>query len=460
MEFLKQIETLFSTGTAGGLTDGQLLERFLERRDDAEAAFAALVDRHGGMVLRVCRQILRAEQDAEDAAQAAFLVLVRRASAINRRESIACWLHGVALRVAATARTAATRRRTRERRSAEMRTPGPVIDSDLGAIDDHECCFTTFVIDKHGNLIFAMWRDAIGPATLAVAKDGWPLWNSAGRFETETELDVEDEFKFYAEWELCSLAGALEDQFGLPRSPLPKSKPVIRKPDEPREAKVFKGKVVDLDGGPVAGATIASEFDGQRKRTVQSGPNGEFVLSEEEPMGWIDLTVEAPGFASRSFHFTVSRERESALDPNATVDPSGIIRQPLILSAGAKVEGRVFKNAKPVAGAVIGLKYVDHQLQPAWRSLEARTDEKGLFHFPHVLSEQSLWVYAKLGTLADGAQTSRSARNGGRGIDARRRRASRRKRPHLGWPRDLLGRQAGASGARGVCQLPECRWLF
>ena len=60
MEFLKQIETLFRTGTAGGLTDGQLLERFLERRDeDAEAAFAALVDRHGAMVLRVCRQILR-----------------------------------------------------------------------------------------------------------------------------------------------------------------------------------------------------------------------------------------------------------------------------------------------------------------------------------------------------------------------------------------------------------------
>ena len=78
MEFLKQIETLFRTGTAGGLTDGQLLERFLERRDeDAEAAFAALINRHGAMVLRVCRQILPIAQDAEDAAQATFLVLAQ-----------------------------------------------------------------------------------------------------------------------------------------------------------------------------------------------------------------------------------------------------------------------------------------------------------------------------------------------------------------------------------------------
>ena len=78
MEFRKHIETLFRAGTAGGLTDGLLLERFLERRDEvAEAAFTALVERHGAMVLRVCRQILRDETDAEDAAQATFLVLAQ-----------------------------------------------------------------------------------------------------------------------------------------------------------------------------------------------------------------------------------------------------------------------------------------------------------------------------------------------------------------------------------------------
>ena len=79
MRFLKQIETLFRAGTAGSLSDAQLLDRFLEHpREDAQAAFTALVDRHGAMVLRICRQILRDEQDAEDAAQATFLVLARR----------------------------------------------------------------------------------------------------------------------------------------------------------------------------------------------------------------------------------------------------------------------------------------------------------------------------------------------------------------------------------------------
>ncbi len=139
MQFLKQIDTLFRTGTAGGLTDGQLLERFLERRgEDAEAAFAALVDRHGAMVLRVCRQVLRDETDAEDAAQATFLVLARRARSISRRDSVGCWLHGVALRVAANARTAAARRRIHELQGAEMRTAGHVVDAELKAIEEHD----------------------------------------------------------------------------------------------------------------------------------------------------------------------------------------------------------------------------------------------------------------------------------------------------------------------------------
>ncbi len=139
MQLLKQIETLFRTGTAGGLTDGQLLERFVERRDEiAEAAFAALVDRHGAMVLRVCRQILARDEDAEDAAQATFLVLARRARSISRRESVACWLHGVALRVAAKARTAATRRHAHEVRGGEMRSGVQVVDAELAAIDDHD----------------------------------------------------------------------------------------------------------------------------------------------------------------------------------------------------------------------------------------------------------------------------------------------------------------------------------
>jgi RNA polymerase sigma factor (sigma-70 family) len=123
MKLLKQMETLFQAGTTSGLTDGQLLERFLQRRDEpAEAAFAALVDRHGAMVLRVCRQVLGDQHDAQDASQATFLVLARRAGSIGRRDSVACWLHGVALRVAAKLRQAESRRRARELRGGEAMT--------------------------------------------------------------------------------------------------------------------------------------------------------------------------------------------------------------------------------------------------------------------------------------------------------------------------------------------------
>jgi RNA polymerase sigma factor (sigma-70 family) len=118
---LKQIAALFGTGTATGLTDGCLLDRFRSGpSDEAEAAFAVLVERHGPMVLHVCRRILADRHDAEDAAQAVFLVLARQARSIRRTDSVASWLYGVAARVAARARLDAARRRSRERRSAEM----------------------------------------------------------------------------------------------------------------------------------------------------------------------------------------------------------------------------------------------------------------------------------------------------------------------------------------------------
>jgi RNA polymerase sigma factor (sigma-70 family) len=118
-EVHRSIRALFDVGRVAGLGDGALLDRFLHRGGEtAELAFSALVERHGPMVLRVCRRILADPQDAEDAFQAVFLVLARRAGSIRRRESIASWLHGAAVRVASAARGARRRRRFHERRAA------------------------------------------------------------------------------------------------------------------------------------------------------------------------------------------------------------------------------------------------------------------------------------------------------------------------------------------------------
>jgi RNA polymerase sigma factor (sigma-70 family) len=91
-----------------GLTDAELLGRFVAARD--EAAFAALMGRHGGMVLGVCRRVLRHEHDAEDACQATFLALARQAGSIRKRASLPSWLHGVAHRLSLRLRADANRR--------------------------------------------------------------------------------------------------------------------------------------------------------------------------------------------------------------------------------------------------------------------------------------------------------------------------------------------------------------
>src|SRR5262249_55647120 len=115
---LKQIQTLYSVGAIGTLSDSQLQDHVLSGRDDGEAAFTVLAERHGPMVLRICRQMLDDPHDADDAFQATFLVLARKAHSIRNRDSVASWLHGVARRVALRAKADAARRRIHERRAA------------------------------------------------------------------------------------------------------------------------------------------------------------------------------------------------------------------------------------------------------------------------------------------------------------------------------------------------------
>jgi RNA polymerase sigma factor (sigma-70 family) len=123
-------------------TDGQLLEQFLNQRD--EAAFAALVRRHGPMVLGVCRRILGNQADAHDAFQATFIVLVRKATSLTSRSVVGDWLHGVARRTALRARANAARRRATEQIAERSDVPGaesrndwlPLLDEELSRLPE------------------------------------------------------------------------------------------------------------------------------------------------------------------------------------------------------------------------------------------------------------------------------------------------------------------------------------
>jgi RNA polymerase sigma factor (sigma-70 family) len=134
---LGHIRTL--AGAHGPRNDHQLLEQFAVQAD--EAAFAALVSRHGGLVWGVCRNVLGHDQDAEDAFQATFLVLARRAGSLRKSAALASWLHGVAYRVSLKAKRSAARRRAHELQASRVAQTEPIPESawrDLQAALDEE----------------------------------------------------------------------------------------------------------------------------------------------------------------------------------------------------------------------------------------------------------------------------------------------------------------------------------
>jgi RNA polymerase sigma factor (sigma-70 family) len=136
---LRHIRNLIDGESTKNLTDGELIQRFAAQRE--EAAFSALVQRHGALVWGVCQHLLHHEQDAEDAFQATFLVLARRAASIRKTEALGSFLHGVAYRIALRAKQSARRRQSRERQAASP-LPKPPPDGlawrELQAMLDEE----------------------------------------------------------------------------------------------------------------------------------------------------------------------------------------------------------------------------------------------------------------------------------------------------------------------------------
>jgi RNA polymerase sigma factor (sigma-70 family) len=128
---LRQFHRMVGAAPVEGTADGRLLERFVGQRD--EAAFTALLGRHGAMVLGVCRRLLR-EHDAEDAFQATFLILARRAHTLKRRASVGAWLYRVAYHVALRCRQGEARRQALQPPTLPMALPDPAAEASRGEL--------------------------------------------------------------------------------------------------------------------------------------------------------------------------------------------------------------------------------------------------------------------------------------------------------------------------------------
>jgi RNA polymerase sigma factor (sigma-70 family) len=168
-----------------GMTDGELVEAFIARKDDE--TFDALLHRHGPMVMGVCFRVLRNHHDSEDAFQATFLVLARKASSVRPREQVANWLHGVAYRTALKARAMRAKTQVRERQVAQMPEPEaiqqdtwtdlqPVLDEELSRLPDNYR-LPLLLCDLEGK--------SIKEATQQL---GWPQGTLAGRLARARKL--------------------------------------------------------------------------------------------------------------------------------------------------------------------------------------------------------------------------------------------------------------------------------
>jgi RNA polymerase sigma factor (sigma-70 family) len=166
-------------------TDAQLLQRFVSRQD--EAAFAALVKRHGPMVLAVCRRVLHDAHDADDAFQATFLVLVRKAATLAQPDLLANWLYGVAYRVAVKARANAARRIEYERRTPPMPLVDPMLDvagRELRSVLDAEM---SHLPEKYRAPLVLCYLE--GKTNEEAARQlGWPTGSISGRLARAREL--------------------------------------------------------------------------------------------------------------------------------------------------------------------------------------------------------------------------------------------------------------------------------
>lgn len=211
--------------TEGGPSDGQLLERFVTLRE--EAAFAVLVRRHGGMVYAVCRRLLGRSHEAEDAFQATFLVLIRKAATLDRRGSVAGWLYRVAYRVAVRARAKAARWRQEPQQVLDMLEADPdkiAAQQELRGVLDEEL---NRLPEKYRLPVVLCYLE--GQTNDEAARHlGWPKGTVSGRLARARDLLRSRLARRGLAPSVAVLAAALEAYAGPPAVPAALAEGIVK----------------------------------------------------------------------------------------------------------------------------------------------------------------------------------------------------------------------------------------
>jgi len=494
---LGYLDRLFVEGTASGLPDDQLLERFLARRDGV--AFEALMARHGPMVLRVCRAVLRNRSDAEDAFQAAFLILVKKAHTLRGRANLGGWLYLVAYRVAIQGNAAAARRRVQERRAGEMSAMAashdPIIpDELLPALHEEiarlpekirpavvlcdlqgipqqqaaeslrlsertlrrrladgrerlkarldrrglacgEAVITAMRLHDAETVIPPAWREA----TIRAAQDLLNPTVATGVVSAAAQSLTDEVLKtMFVQKLTLALAGLLSagvmawaaaavltTQGDRPpkaatapvdqrAAPIPRADARTDRPDDTGTLPI-RGRVLDPDGGPVAGAAIHvwrhySEDAGYSTVSIKHGQRGRVAMSSPDGRFHFDLDTSASDFPY-SDHPVWHEAKIAAFAPGygpAWIDAGSLLKGGeatlQLVRDDIPIRGRVIDaQGRPVAGVTVEAYWiyaVNTGIDPG--SLIAAgefQDDKATSHYPNPtwLGRQGTWT-----TDADG----------------------------------------------------------